>query len=82
MAEISAGQVVRFTPDGRQSAAIAMPLTRPTSVAFGGPDLRTLFITSMQHGLSEAELASQPQAGCLFAVHPSVTGLAEPRFAG
>jgi sugar lactone lactonase YvrE len=63
-------------------AAISLPVVRPTSVMFGGAGLRTLFITSMQHGLSPDELAAQPEAGCLFAAELDVPGLPEPRFAG
>jgi len=81
-AAIGAGEIVRLDPSGRRVAAIALPVIRPTSVMFGGRDLRTLFITSMQHGLTPEELAAQPQSGCLFAVRVDVPGLPEPRFAG
>ena len=81
-AAIGAGEVVRIDSSGRRIAAIPLPVSRPTSVMFGGNDLSTLFITSMQHGLSPEELAAQPQAGCLFAVGVDVPGLPEPRFAG
>ena len=82
VAEIAAGQVVRFAPDGRETAAIRVPVSRPTSVMFGGADLRTLFITSMRHGLSDAERQAEPLAGATFAVNAGVAGLPEPRFAG
>ena len=39
---------------------------RPTSCAFGGPDRATLFITTASHGLDEAALARQPDAGRVF----------------
>ncbi|MDB5895650.1 MAG: gluconolactonase, partial [Rhodoferax sp.] len=45
------------------------------SCAFGGPDLRTLFVTSARSGLSDAELAAQPLAGALFAVPMDVAGM-------
>jgi sugar lactone lactonase YvrE len=48
----------------------------------GGPDLTTLYITTMQFGLSDEELASQPHAGCLLAVEVDTPGLPEARFAG
>lgn len=81
-AAITAGEIVRIDPAGRRVGAIALPVSRPTSVMFGGADLRILFITSMQHGLSPEELAAQPQSGCLFSVRVEVPGLPEPRFAG
>ena len=58
------------------------PTRRPTSAMFGGRDLRTLFITSMQHGLTPEQLASDPQAGCLFAVDLNIPGLPEPTLRG
>jgi sugar lactone lactonase YvrE len=50
-------------------------------VTFGGPDLRTLFVTSGTMRMSEAELAAEPLAGNLFALETEVQGLPEPRFA-
>lgn len=82
VAEIGAGRVVRFDPGGRQIAAIAMPVSRPSSVMFGGGDLHTLFITTMRHGLSSEQAAREPLAGCLFSIRLDVPGLPEPRFAG
>jgi L-arabinonolactonase len=82
VAAITAGKVVRVDASGRVVGDIALPTTRPTSAMFGGPDLKTLFITSMRHGLGAEELAAQPHAGCLFAARLPVPGLAEPRFTG
>lgn len=82
IAEIEAGQVVRFDPAGREVSALPMPVSKPTSVMFGGADLRTLFVTSMQYGLSTEQLSREPQAGCVFAADVGVAGLPEPRFAG
>ena len=82
VAEIGGGQVVRFDPAGRQVSAIEVPVSKPTSVTFGGPDLRTLFITSMRYGLSDADFAEEPQAGCVFATDPGVAGLPAARFSG
>jgi sugar lactone lactonase YvrE len=74
--------VIRFAPDGRIDRIIEMPVQRPTSCIFGGPELRHLYITSASTGLREAELARQPLAGHVFVVEPDVTGLPEPLFAG
>ena len=59
-----------------------MPVEQPTSCAFGGPELATLYVTSAREDLSDAQLAKQPQAGGLFAFEPGVRGLALPSFAG
>jgi sugar lactone lactonase YvrE len=82
VAQWSGGRVVRYDPDGAISRVIEMPVRRPTSVTFGGRDLRTLFITSGTMRMSEAELDAEPLAGNLFALATDVRGLPEPRFAG
>ena len=57
------GCVIRFAPDGSIDWVVKMPCQRVTSLAFGGDDLGTLYVTSVRYGLSEAELADQPLAG-------------------
>lgn len=81
-AAIHGWHVLKFTPDGRLDDAIRMPVAMPTSCAFGGPDLSTLFVTSASMRLSEDERAEQPQAGHLFALATGARGLPEPRYAG
>jgi sugar lactone lactonase YvrE len=56
---------------------------RPTSCCFGGDNLDTLFITSASLRLDEAQLASAPLSGSLFALSlPDARGLPEATFAG
>lgn len=69
------GGAVRRYVDGKLDHEIAMPVTQPTSCAFGGPDLDELYITSARQSLSPAELADQPLAGALLRVRPGVTGV-------
>lgn len=69
-------RVVRYEPDGSISAVIDAPVSRPTSCAFGGEGLQTLYVTSASAGLSEAEVAASP-AGSVLAVQPGVSGLPE-----
>jgi sugar lactone lactonase YvrE len=78
---VTGGKVVRFAPDGSVDRIIDMPVRHPTNVAFGGPDLGTLYVTSISKSPNIA--ASEPGAGGLYAITGlGVTGLAEPRFAG
>jgi len=49
------GKVVQLSPEGEELAQILMPVSRPTSVAFGGQDLRTLYITSASVDLTKKE---------------------------
>lgn len=74
--------VRRFAPSGELLATLEMPVQRPTSVAFGGPALDRLFITSAARDLAPDDLARQPQAGGLFVTEPGVCGIAELPFAG
>jgi sugar lactone lactonase YvrE len=74
--------VNRYAPDGTLERSIRMPVQRPTSCMFGGPDLATLYVTSARMDLERDALAAQPQAGGVFALAPGVRGLPEPRFAG
>ena len=60
--------VNRYAPDGSLLASLQLPVERPTSCAFGGPDLATLFVTSARAGLGYEEWARQPDSGRLFSV--------------
>ena len=82
IAEVNAGRVGRYAPDGRRVGGIDMPTERVSSVTFGGPNLDTLFITTMSYNLTSEQLAGQPLAGRLFVAHPGVKGLPEPVFGG
>lgn len=76
-----AGLVLRLTPDGEIIERISLgDVTTPTACALGGPDLKTLFITTAKQRLSTAELAAQPHAGDLFSIAVEVPGLPEPGF--
>jgi sugar lactone lactonase YvrE len=82
VALFAGGAVRRYGQDGALEAHIELPVTNPTSPVFGGPDLRTLYVTSARHELSEEQLAAEPLAGAVFALEPGVTGLPSNRFAG
>ena len=74
--------VRRFSPDAELLQTVDVPVQRPTSCAFGGDRLETLFITSARRDLQGTDLAKQPLAGGLFAVDVGVQGIAERPFAG
>jgi sugar lactone lactonase YvrE len=76
------GRVVRYDPDGGIDRIVDLPVSRGTGVAFGGPHLETLFITSATETLTDAQLAEEPLAGSVFAWRPGVRGIAETPFAG
>lgn len=68
-------RLLRLDPTGRIEREIALPVRCPTMPCFGGPDLRTLYVTTARHHRSEAELAAQPWAGCVLAMRVEVPGL-------
>jgi sugar lactone lactonase YvrE len=72
--------VLRFSPQGEVTGSIHVPAKRVTMVAFGGTDLRTMFITTAREGATEAELLAQPQAGGIFACELEIAGRAEPLY--
>lgn len=83
VAMFDGGRVLRLDPTtGATLREIALPVRRPTMPAFGGTELKTLFVTSAREHASDAELAGHPQSGSIFAIEVDVPGVAEPRFAG
>lgn len=67
-------RVIGIRPDGVEFCSIQMPVSRPTSVCFGGPALDTLFITSARTGLDPLSLVEEPLAGSLFSIHVTTVG--------
>jgi sugar lactone lactonase YvrE len=69
--------VLRFDGQGEITGIVHVPVKRVTMVAFGGADLRTMFITTAREGATDAELLTQPQAGGIFACELDIAGRAE-----
>lgn len=76
------GCITRHAPDGRVIARVALPVTNPTCLAFGGAGLDTLFISTATFGLDAGRRDAEPLAGAVLALRCDVPGLPEPRFAG
>jgi sugar lactone lactonase YvrE len=49
---------------------------------FGGPDMRTVFVTSLRHHASDQKLAAKPLSGGIFAVEVEVPGVPVAKFKG
>lgn len=71
------GRVLQLSPEGEILREVMMPVRCPTMMAFGGNDLRTLYITTVSSKRSPEELAACPQSGCLFSLRVEVPGLPE-----
>ncbi len=76
------GGIARFAPDGRLDRFIALPVSRPTSCAFGGRTLSQLYVTSARIGIDPATLAREPLAGAVFCFDTGIKGAGQPRYAG
>lgn len=74
--------VTRFDPTGQVERVINLPVPRPTSCAFGGPDLDTLYITTARIRLSAQQLADAPLSGSVLSYKTGVRGLPCHAFAG
>ena len=74
-AQYEGQRLLRLSPAGEVLAEVKTPVPCPTMPCFGGPDLKTLFITTSRHGRSAQELTQYPGAGCVFAMRVEVAGL-------
>lgn len=67
------GEVVRFKPDGTVAERIKVPARTVTSVAFGGPDMRDLYVVTANN--SEV----RERKGTIFRARSDAAGLTVPR---
>lgn len=72
----------RYAPDGSLVRVVELPVQRPTMMAFGGADLKTLYITTASQKLTPEELERQPLAGALLAMPVDVPGVPDAEYAG
>ncbi|MFT3906312.1 MAG: SMP-30/gluconolactonase/LRE family protein [Steroidobacteraceae bacterium] len=79
-AQWGGGCVVRFTPAGAVDRILRVPVSQPTCVCFGGPDLDLLFVSSARQGLSAEQLAREPFAGDIFVYQLGSRGLPESQY--
>lgn len=76
------GRVHRYSPEGQLVRVVEVPAPHTSSVAFAGPALDVLVITTASDELGADELARFPLSGRLFTLRPGVTGLPVPRWGG
>jgi sugar lactone lactonase YvrE len=65
------GRLHRYAPDGTLDRVVELPVRNPTMMAFCGPDLRDLCVTSASH-----VKPGRPHEGGIFRLRPGVAGLA------
>ena len=69
------GAVEIYTANGNLAGRITVPAPHVSSCAFGGEDMKTLFITTARDGLSEQELKSAPLSGHIFTARVDIPGV-------
>ncbi|SDA92001.1 SMP-30/gluconolactonase/LRE family protein [Mesorhizobium qingshengii] len=74
------GCLVRISPDGVLDKVVELPCSWPTSCAFGGENLDTLFVTSARFTMTVGHLQANPHEGGLFAVRTGARGTPTNRF--
>ena len=79
-AQWGASQVVRYSPEGEVDFVLPLPVSQPTCVAFGGPRLDRLFVTSATQGFDEQTLSAEPEAGNVLVFQTNISGIADARF--
>jgi len=72
--------VHRYDPGGALTDVVALPVTKVTSVCFGGAALTDLYVTTACAGLSGTQRAEQPLAGDVLVVPDAGRGLPGVRF--
>ena len=68
-------RLLRLSPEGAIVREVRLPVRCPTMPCFGGPELKTIYITTARQNRPANELADQPWAGCVLALDVDVPGL-------
>jgi len=75
VAMFEGARVLRISPSGEVLRDVRVPVQCPTMPCFGGPDLRTLYLTTSREKRAAEELAAQPWAGGVLSLRVDVPGL-------
>ncbi len=75
VAMFEGARLLRLAPDGSIARELALPVRCPTMPCFGGPDQKTLYITTSRENRPADELAREPLAGCVLQLRVEVAGL-------
>lgn len=79
---VGLGQVHRYDPHGKLELILQLPVPRATDCTFGGPDLKSLYITTARETMTPDQLSAAPLSGSLFAIDCGVRGLPSTPFSG
>jgi sugar lactone lactonase YvrE len=73
-------RIERYSPDGRVIGHAPLPCANVTKLAFGGADLRDVYVTTAKLHLSDDDRATQTLAGGLFRFAVDTPGLPQAMF--
>jgi hypothetical protein len=68
-------RLLKLSPEGKLLREVPLPVRCATMPCFGGPDLKTIYITTARENRPNIELMEQPFAGCVLALDVDVPGL-------
>ena len=71
---VGLGQSRRYDPNGKLERILQLPLPRATDYTFGGPERKTLYITTARETMTPEQLAKAPLFGSVFAHGSAVAG--------
>jgi xylono-1,5-lactonase len=80
IALFAGARIERYSAQGELIDTVPMPCSNITKIAFGGHDLRTVFVTTARKGLSAEALVTQPLAGGLFRFRVPTPGQIQHQF--
>ncbi len=79
---VGLGEIHRYDPQGKLERIIKLPVPRATDCTFGGPDLKTLYITTARETMTPEQLKAAPLSGSLFAQTCDVAGMPTQFYSG
>lgn len=80
VAMFEGGRLLKLSPTGELLREVELPVRCPTALAFGGAELRTLYVTTASHGRSAEELAQYPLSGKVLCMKVDVAGLVQREY--
>jgi sugar lactone lactonase YvrE len=69
------GRVHRYAPDGELREVLEVPAEQSTCCAFGGPDLRRLYVTTATENWTDEQRRADPAAGVVYRFETDAAGV-------
>lgn len=79
-AEWGGSKLVRYAPTGQVALELALPVSQPTCVCFGGEHMDLMFVTTATDGLEADAREREPEAGNVLVYETRFKGVPESRY--